>query len=104
MSEDPNFLSIPPEVEFSALPNQELSVPAPSSPPGKPLADRATELLFHWIACNVRPATVQNDDEELAREAVRWCRALEAEAAQATKRPEPKPRAARIAPEDEEAW
>jgi hypothetical protein len=70
----------------------------------KSLADRAFELLFHWIACNVRPSTVQSDTEELARESVRWCRALESEVAQETKRQEQKPRAARRPVDDEEEW
>lgn len=74
------------------------------TPPEKSLTDRATELLFHWIACQVRPATSQSDDEHLAREAVRWCRALESEVAHETKRPETKPRAARRPVDDEEEW
>ena len=70
--------------------------------PIKPLSDRAFDLLLAWIGTNVRPQTVQSDTEELPREAVRWCRALESEVAQATTRPEEKaPRAARR-PRDEE--
>jgi len=70
----------------------------------KTIEDRAFELLFFWIANNVRPIAVQNDTEELPREAVRWCRALESEMAQATQRPESKPRAARRPVDEEENW
>jgi hypothetical protein len=75
-----------------------------SDAPQKSLTDRSFELLFHWIACNCRPVTVQSDTEELARESVRWCRALESEVAHETKRPESKPRAARRPVDDEEEW
>lgn len=58
--------------------------------PEKSITDRAIELLFHWIAVGVRPVGIQSDDEQLPREAVRWIRALEAEVATPTKRPEEK--------------
>lgn len=70
-------------------------------PPEKSVTDRSYELLFHWIACNVRPTTVQSDTEELAREAVRWTRALEAEAETATERPPEVARSARRRDEEE---
>jgi hypothetical protein len=73
-------------------------------PPEKSLTDRSYELLYLWIGANVRPVTVQSDTEELARESVRWCRALEAEVAHETKRQEQKPRAARRPVDDEEEW
>lgn len=70
------------------------------------LSNRAFQLLLAWIGTNVRPQTVQSDTEELPREAVRWVRALESEVAQATTRPEEKPRVARRArdEEDDEAY
>lgn len=70
----------------------------------KTLTDRSYELLYLWIGANVRPVAVQSDTEELARESVRWCRALESEVAQETKRQEQKPRAARRPVDDEEEW
>lgn len=72
--------------------------------PEKSPTDRAFELLFLWIGANVRPQTVQSDTEELAREAVRWVRALESEVTKPTERSEEKPRVARRAREDEEDY
>lgn len=72
-----------------------------SEAPQKTLTDRAYELLYLWIGTNF----IGRADEELPREAVRWCRALEAEVAQETKRPEQlSARVARRAPGGEEDW
>lgn len=70
--------------------------------PEKSLTDRSYELLFHWIACQVRPSTLREDNEELPREAVRFCRALESEVAKPTERPTEKPRVARRARDEED--
>lgn len=67
-----------------------------STTPAKTLVERSDELLKLFLGVGVRPGDFGIDGEQLAREAVRWCRALEDEAKQATPRPEPekKPRQA----------
>lgn len=65
--------------------------------PEKSLTDRAYDLFTLFLGVGIRPGETGGmaaNMEELGREAVRVCRALEAEVAVATPRPEPekKPR------------
>jgi hypothetical protein len=74
------------------------------APPAKPLADRAYDLLTLFLGVGIRPGEAGGmaaNMEELGREAVRVCRALEAEVEAATPRPEPekkRPKPQRPAP------